>query len=73
MEALHSTIAQKFHVSEAVQDAVVWNSGAGEALQNMLVQISGVDEALQTRQHRTFMLLKHYRIYNTTSHSPGAC
>jgi len=47
MEALHSTVAQKFPVSEAVQDAVIWNSGAVEALQNMLVQISGVDEAFQ--------------------------
>lgn len=47
MEASHSTIAQKFHVSEVVQDAVVWNSGAGQALQNVLVQISGVDEAFQ--------------------------
>jgi hypothetical protein len=43
MEASHSTIAQKFYVSEAVRDVIVWNSGAGEALQNTLVQISGVE------------------------------
>lgn len=47
LEASHSTVAQKFHVSAAVQDAVVWNSDAGEALQNMLVQVSGFDEAFQ--------------------------
>jgi len=46
MEASHSTIAQKFHVSEAVQDAVVWNLGAGEAFQDTAAQKTHAVETL---------------------------
>jgi hypothetical protein len=38
MEASHSNVARKFHVSEAVQDAIVQISGVVEAFQGTSAQ-----------------------------------